>query len=232
MFIEGGYWGISVRLKKVRNLMPPISLHAAQLEAESNKFQAIFEEGESEATWNKFNNALVRMNDITCGSWELPTFAATVKQKWKFGIVACLNSDRTKLVKDCLILLDTIAGFLKERFDESLLLPILKLCGKANKVIVNTASATLIHCINSANGFPALIPHFTDAHKNPSKTFRIAAIDGLVATVECCARSKLEHYYDKIEFGISVFITDSLPQVREFARLLYSAYQEKFSTER
>jgi hypothetical protein len=212
--------------------MPAIALHAAQLEAESNKFQAIFEEGESEETWNKFDNALSRMTDITCGSWELATFAATVKQKWRTGIVACLNSDRTKLVKDCLVLIETIAGFLKERFDESLLLPILKTCAKANKVVVNYASATLIHCIHAANGFPALIPHFTDAHKNHSKTFRIAAIDALVATVECCAKSKLESYVDKVEFAIGVFILDSIPQVREFARLLFSAYQEKFSIER
>lgn len=212
--------------------MPAISLHAAQLEAESNKFHSIFEEGESEETWNKFVNTLSRMSDITIGSWELPNFIVTVKHKWKFGILVCLNSDRTKLVKDCLMLIQTIASVLKERFDETLLLPTLKLCGKANKVIVNSASATLIHCINAANGFPTLIPHFTDAHKNPSKTFRIAAIDCLVATVECCSKSQLESFSEKVEFAISVFIVDSVPQVREFARLLFSAYQVEFNVDR
>lgn len=212
--------------------MPAISLHAAQLDAESNKFHAIFEEGESEETWNKFANALARMSDITCGSWELPNFIATVKHKWKFGINICLNSDRTKLVKDCLALLQTISSFLKDRFDESLLLPTLKLCAKANKVIVNSASATLLHCIHAANGFPSLIPHFTDANKNPSKTYRIAAIDCLVATVECCSKAQLENYSEKLELAIRVFIVDSVPQVREFARLLYSAYQVEFNTDR
>lgn len=209
-----------------------LSLHAAQLDTESNKFHTIFEEGESEETWIKFDNVLSRMIDITSGSWELPNFTTTVKQKWKFGILLCLNSDRTKLVKHCLELIQTISTSLKDKFDESLLIPTLKLCGKANKVIVNCASATLIHCIQAGNGFASLIPHFTDAHKNPSKTFRIAAINCLVTTVECCTKSELENYIDKVEFAIGVFIVDSLPQVRELARLLYSTYQVEFSPER
>ena len=212
--------------------MSPISLHSAQLETESAKFHALFQEPESEKNWNKFDNALLRMTDITLGSWEVVGFVTIVRQSWKFGISACLNSDRTKLVKDCLRLLDTLSSCLKERFDESLLIPMLKLCGKANKVIVNCASSTLTHCIQNANGFPALIPHFIDAHKNHSKTFRIAAIDCLVVTIECSLKVKLEHYVDKLEFGIGVFILDSVPQVRESARLCYSAYQEKFNSDR
>ena len=212
--------------------MAPIKLNANQLDCESNKFQSLFELGESEETWGKFDQAISRMTDITLGSQQLVNFHSTFKTRWKMGIVTCLNSERTKLAKNTLLLVETLASVLKERFDESLLVVVLKLCAKANKIIVNAASSTIISCIQSGDGFASLIPYFVDAHKNASKTFKISAIECLVTTVEYCSKTKLENFTDKIEFAIGAYIVDSVPQVRESARSLFSAYQEDFNTKR
>ena len=145
-----------------------------------------------------------------------------------------LNSERTRLSKAAMTLIETLAKELNAKFEpigEFIMHPLLKLCCKANKVYVSSAQSALSTCIEATQVTAFFIPILSNVHKSPSKTMRIAAADCLLKIVSTHPLLKLEPFLDKIEESIHHNIMDSIPEVRDLSRHLFDVYQERFASE-
>ena len=129
--------------------------------------------------------------------------------------------------------MNTLATELGDKFEllAELLIPtVLKLCSRANKVYVSSAHATLVTCINATQGLSNMISLFSESYKSPSKTLRIAACDCLVKITAINTTTRLESHLDIIEKSIRRNIIDSIPEVRDLARVLFDHYQGHFES--
>nr|KAJ3416971.1 hypothetical protein HK105_001126 [Polyrhizophydium stewartii] len=191
---------------------------------------ALFEQRETEENWTKFDEALMRLTAITRGSAHLPGFVSVIKTRLKSAIVSCLSTERTRLARTAMTLVEELGRTLRERFDplaDVLLPPVLKLTTRANKVFVASASLTIKTCISSC-GLSSFAPALAEGLKNPSKTMRIASMECLSLLIECNPAERLVNYMDAIETTLRDGIVDSFSEVRDIARSMFEIYRPKF----
>ena len=191
---------------------------------------ALFEQKETEENWTKLDDGLSKLAAITRGSAHLPSFVGAVKIHFKMPIVNCLMSERTRLARTAIILVEELARHLRERFESlsDFLLPaVLRLTMRANKVYVTSSSAALKTCIE-CSGVPSFALALGDALKNPSKTMRIAAMDAMKCLMVSNGPERLVPYIEVIEASIRDGVVDSLNEVRSLTRAAFEVYGEKF----
>eukprot|EP00842_Homolaphlyctis_polyrhiza_P000762 jgi/Hompol1/1687/HPOL_001419-RA len=191
---------------------------------------ALFEQRETEENWTKMEDALLRLTAIVRGSAQLPGFATTIKTRMKTAIVNSLCTDRTRLARTAMTLVEELAKNLRERFEtlSSTILPsVILLTARANKVFVASASMALKTCIECA-GLPTLAPSLAEATKNPSKTMRIAAMESLKLLLDVNSPQRLGNQVEIIETVVRDGVVDSTNEVRDLARSMFDVYRAKF----
>ncbi|KAL5036972.1 hypothetical protein BDEG_24901 [Batrachochytrium dendrobatidis JEL423] len=204
--------------------------NAAALEYEVKQMAALFEQRESEENWTKFEEALLKLTAITRGSHQLSGFTAIIKTRLKTALINCLSTERTRLARTAMLLVEALGSFLKERFDalsDPLMSAVLKLTARANRVYVSTASSTLKSCIESS-GAVTFIPTLADALKNASKTMRIAAMECICAVIRVNSVDALSNYIVVLENVLRESVVDSTNEVRSLSRDMFDTYRNRF----
>ncbi|KAI8896145.1 clasp N terminal-domain-containing protein [Globomyces pollinis-pini] len=189
----------------------------------------LFEQKETEQTWMKFEESLLKTTAIIKNSHSVPGFMNSLKPL-KASIIQALNSERTRLARTALELITTLAEQIPDQFDtwaDALLPAVLKLTTRANKVYVASAQATLKKCIQLA-GVISLAPILVESLKSPSKTLRHSAMECMVLLVETNDTAKLRHSTTFIESAITTGVVDPTPEVRNGSKQLFEYYKSSF----
>ncbi|KAJ3284205.1 hypothetical protein HK104_010060 [Borealophlyctis nickersoniae] len=215
------------------NQYDTIRLDAAhELEAEVNAFNMIFVQKETEDNWQKMEKALMRFTAITRGSSHLPGFVGAVKVRMNKPICSALNSDRTRLSRTAMLLVEALADALGDRFEAlaDVFCPVvLRLAARANSVSMKSANSTLKSCI-AASGIPSFSFALLDTLKNArqNKVLRLTAMECLVEIVNRNEPDRLQNCIDALEVAIREGVTDQESGVREQAKTMFQAYCVSF----
>ncbi|KAJ3135597.1 hypothetical protein HK100_002479 [Physocladia obscura] len=209
----------------------PIRLDSNGVEAETNVLLAVFAQKESEDTWVQMDDGLTRYMAVIKGSCQQPNFILVVK-KLKQPIILALSTERTRLSRTAMLFCEVLGQSLEEKFESlaDFILPaLLRLCTRANKIIVTCAVNALKVIIDSA-GVPSLVTLLMDGicAPSPSKTLRIAAAECLNRLMGVNSVAKLEKYVEAIEACIKNGTVDSTPEVRGLIKSLFELYKEMF----
>ncbi|KAI9102614.1 clasp N terminal-domain-containing protein [Phlyctochytrium arcticum] len=188
------------------------------------------DERETEENWTARENALLRFGAVTRGSSSLPSFVPLCKAKLKGVFHAALVTERTRLARTTMLVIQDMAGVLGDRFEPlvDMTLPhVLKLATRANKVFVQTAKQTMLKCIEEA-GVPSIIPLLVEGHRNPSKTLREVSAECLVCLLEDLPAARLQPFAEAVETAVSVAAVDPLSNVRDFAKRGFESYKRVY----
>ncbi|KAJ1548783.1 hypothetical protein HK405_015149, partial [Cladochytrium tenue] len=190
------------------------------LDSEVAHIASVFELKESEDTWLQLDEALARLNAIVRGSHHLPGVVPAVK-RLKLAILVALSTERTRLARTGMALVETMAAALGDRFEplvDITVPPLLRLCSRANKVFVSCANATLKAVVEAA-GVPSIIPLLHESLQSNSKSLRASAADCLVAVLEANNPSRIEAFADAVEAAIKLTVVDAAPESQKGAHL-------------
>ncbi|KAH6587444.1 hypothetical protein BASA50_011386 [Batrachochytrium salamandrivorans] len=202
----------------------------AALEYEIKQMAILFEQRETEDNWTKFEDALLRLTAIARGSHSLPGFATLIKARLKTALIGCLSTERTRLARTAMMMVEVFGALLKERFEvlaDTLMPAVLKLTARANRVYISSASATLKSCIESC-GLVSFIPVLAEALKNASKTMRIAAMECICSIIAVNSIETLTHSIVSLELVLREGIVDSTNEVRNLSRSMFETYRNRF----
>ncbi|KAJ3103480.1 hypothetical protein HDU97_010063 [Phlyctochytrium planicorne] len=203
----------------------------ARVEAEIRALTSIYEQRETEENWNQFDDALGKLKQVVRTHGHNTWFTPSCVRRMKGAIAVSLASDRTKLARTGLTLVDTLAEELRERLESCLdvvVTPVMKLCGKANKVYVSCASATMKGLVEHLQ-LPSVLPYLQEYTNSQTKTSRIAAAEVFVKSLEVSPSLRLHSYAELIEASIRAYAVDPTPEVRGFARQAFETYKDVFS---
>jgi hypothetical protein len=140
-------------------------------------------------------------------------------------------SERSKLSGTGCEVVEELAINLKGDFDklsDQLVPPLLKLCARTNKVMVQRASKTLNQIIVSCAHLK-FVHKFADAMANQSKSLRVIVAGALKLLLENThAHTITMELVAEIEKVIRLGLTDAEPAARERSRASYHLYCEYF----
>ncbi|KAJ1552781.1 hypothetical protein HK405_010039, partial [Cladochytrium tenue] len=199
------------------------------LDSEVAHIATVFEVKESEDTWLQLDEALARLNAIVRGSHHLPGVVPAVK-RLKLAILVALSTERTRLARTGMALVEMMAAALGDRFEplvDITVPPLLRLCSRANKVFVSCANATLKAVVEAA-GVPSIIPLLHESLQSNSKSLRASAADCLVAVLEANNPSRIEAFADAVEAAIKLAVVDAAPEVRTLGRSAFELFKDRF----
>ncbi|CAJ0627903.1 2659_t:CDS:2 [Entrophospora sp. SA101] len=177
---------------------------ALRFESVVNKTLVLFEEKESEHNWEKFDNALSQLIEITSKgvSHYERSYIAGIKSL-RYPIQNSVLTTRSKLSSTAIELVEEIAKALGPRFisiSEIFVPSILKLFNRTNKVFIKRANkclGTIIRETKSSN----LMPTFKEAMRSQNKQMR-ACVAGMVLTMLEDNVNGLNIYIDALELII------------------------------
>ncbi|KAJ1541650.1 hypothetical protein HK405_010510, partial [Cladochytrium tenue] len=201
----------------------------ARLDGEVRHVLAVFEQRETEDTWMQMDEALARLAAVARGSAQLPAFVTSL-HRLKLVVPQALSTERTKLARTAMTLVEVCALSLGDRFEPlaNFTVPaLLRLCTRANKVFVKCASATLRKIFEHA-GIPSCVPLLVEALQSNSKSLRVSAADCLKVTLETNSPAKLDVYGDAVVTALRLAIVDAVPEVKTLARTSFELFQAKF----
>lgn len=142
-------------------------------------------------------------------------------------------SERSKLCGTGCEVVEELASGLGaefEKLNDIFLNPLLKLCTRTNRVMVQRATKTLHQIIKSTNPIK-IIPRFVDAAtSSQSKSLRVIVAAALKMILETChVHSVTMEIVEDIEKIIRAGLTDAESAVRESSRASYHLYCEMFA---
>ncbi|KAJ3026343.1 UNVERIFIED_CONTAM: hypothetical protein HDU68_005788, partial [Siphonaria sp. JEL0065] len=201
------------------------------VESEVQAVLSVFEQKESEDTWIQMDDAIAKFGAVVKGSAHLPGFVQSVR-KLKQPILMALNTERTRLSRTSMLLCEILGLSLEERFEglSDFILPALvRLCTRANKVIVTSANNTLKVIIDHA-GVPSLIILLSEniCLPSPSKSLRISSAECVNRILGANPVGRLEKYVEALETAIKSGTVDSAPEVRGLIKTTFESYKELF----
>ncbi|KAJ3331273.1 hypothetical protein HDU76_003608 [Blyttiomyces sp. JEL0837] len=205
-----------------------LDLHG--VETELAHLTASFEQKETEETWTAMDDALNRFIAVVKGSATVPGFVQAAR-KLKQPVLISLASERTRLARTGMLLVEVLARSLGDKFEtlsDFTLSALLKLCTRANKVFVTCAANTLKIIIENA-GVPSIMPLLHESLHSPSKSLRICAAEMLNLVLEANSPHRLENYVEQVENAIKSGCVDPTPEVRSFAKKTFELYKDIFS---
>ena len=105
-----------------------------------------------------------------------------------------MNSERTRLSGAAIDLLVSVATGLGREFEQLLTLfmpPLLALCGRTNKVVINRTRTCIITIIESTQ-LASVLTYFLQNIKDKSTSLRLVAAEGTLACLNSCNPPDLE----------------------------------------
>ncbi|KAJ2721456.1 hypothetical protein GGI07_003969 [Coemansia sp. Benny D115] len=205
---------------------------ASEFEAKFRELVKKLDVVEHEETWQQIDDALKGLISLVkAGVTKFDTFVPTIKQADKY-ITSAVLSERTRLSGTALQLVEEMARSMETRFtaiSELLFPPVMKTCGRANKVFVTRGIKCLTQVITYAH-VPEQTPRICDAVSNDvNKTVRSSAAKLLMSIISCCTVPELNPHLAVVEKAIASGVVDANPDARTTARQSYEIYIKRFS---
>ncbi|KAI9140556.1 clasp N terminal-domain-containing protein [Paraphysoderma sedebokerense] len=203
---------------------------AADLDKEFKSLCVLFQDKESEHTWELFDTALRRLGGLLRGGANnFDAFLPGIKAL-KQPICNSMLTERTRLSGTACELVDELAKVLGPDFEslsEAFIPTLLKICVRTNKVFITRASNALKSIIRNCNPYKH-IPKFCECMKNSSKSLRAVVIELIHLILDTIDSDILEDYVDVIEVALKDGLSDSSPVVRDWSKKIYELYRNDF----
>ncbi|KAF8173435.1 hypothetical protein BJ912DRAFT_1024868 [Pholiota molesta] len=143
-----------------------------------------------------------------------------------------MNSERTRLCLIPLELLSTLASVMGGEFEQLLPLfmqPLLTICARTNKVIINRARACIFSIIEYTQS-AVLLTYFLQNIKDKSATLKVVAVEGTLACLNSCNPPDIEKEPRALEIEaiIRASARDANADVRKISRKMFESYRILF----
>jgi hypothetical protein len=143
-----------------------------------------------------------------------------------------MNSERTRLCGAAIDLLASAAAGLGREFEQLLTLfmpPLLALCGRTNKVVINRARICITTIIESTQ-LASVLPYFLQNIKDKSASLRLIVAEGTLACLNSCNPPDLERESRArdVESIIRGTARDANADVRKLSRKIFECYKILF----
>ena len=186
---------------------------------------------ETEDSWERITKAIFSFIG-TCeqGGYEAaPVEITNALRNFSRAIVGAMNSERTRLSGAAIDLLVSVATGLGREFEQLLTLfmpPLLALCGRTNKVVINRARKCIITIIESTQ-LASVLSYFLQNIKDKSASLRLIAAEGTLACLNSCNPPDLEKESRArdIEAIIRTTARDANAEVRKLSRKIFECYK-------
>ncbi|KAF9485829.1 hypothetical protein BDN70DRAFT_870719 [Pholiota conissans] len=209
-------------------------LSAADVKYEIDSLRAHLFLEEKEDTWEKIGKSITSLIKI-CenGGYDAnPTELVTALRSSHRPIISAMSSERTRLCLIPLDLLSTVASVMGGEFEQLLPLfmqPLLTLCARTNKVIVNRARACVFSVVEYTQS-ATLLSYFLQNVKDKSNTLKLVVVEGTLACLNSCNPPDIEKEPRvlEIEAIIRASARDASADVRKIGRKMFESYQILF----
>ncbi|KXS20140.1 hypothetical protein M427DRAFT_403077 [Gonapodya prolifera JEL478] len=205
-----------------------------KIEADVRSVFAAFAQKETEETWNGMDESLGKLKTtlkaVALQDGYKSENILAVAKKLQSHIVGALLSERSRLSRTALELVESLSSVLGRDFDlisDGFVSSIITLTGRSNKVFVSSATSCLKSVIQNSQ-VSRVIPNFVEALKSKSKSMRASAADAILECLDSTLPMDLADHHQLIETAIKTAIEDSNPLVREGARSMYNRYYKVF----
>ena len=186
---------------------------------------------ETEDSWERITKAMLSFAG-TCeqGGYEAaPAEIISALRNFSRPIINAMNSERTRLSGAAIDLLVSVATGLGREFEQLLTLfmpPLLVLCGRTNKVLINRTRTCIINIIESTQ-LASVLSYFLQNIKDKSTSLRLIAAEGTLACLNSCNPPDLERESRArdIEAIIRSTARDANADVRKLSRKIFECYK-------
>ncbi|KAF9500377.1 hypothetical protein BDN71DRAFT_1585905 [Pleurotus eryngii] len=185
---------------------------------------------ETEETWDKIAKAIDSLAKLfEDGNYEDPSEGQAVMRMYSRPIINAMNSERGRLSGPAINLVGVAASILGTDFETILstyLPPLLVLCGRTNKVVLNRAR-TCIRSIIENTQLPGILPILMHDAQDKSVTLRLVVAESILACLSILNPPDLEREVraKEIESSIRFAANDASADVRKVGKQLFAAYQ-------
>ncbi|KAL5485491.1 hypothetical protein ACEPAI_8133 [Sanghuangporus weigelae] len=205
----------------------------ALLEYELSEVRAGLEIMETEDSWDKILNALLRLNAIVIGSAaDYPSQLIAACKGFVRPLINSLTSERSRLSGAATDVLTSLVTHLQRTFEA--LIPhfvptLLTLAARSNKIFIARAKACLLAIVENCQS-PAILPLLRHAISDKSVALRLTVVDLVVACLNCFNPPDLEAPYraEDIEVVIRATARDPNADIRKSSRKAFEAYKILF----
>ncbi|KAL5476492.1 hypothetical protein ACEPAI_3349 [Sanghuangporus weigelae] len=205
----------------------------ALLEYELSEVRAGLEIIETEDSWDKILNALLRLNAIVIGSAaDYPSQLIAACKGFVRPLINSLTSERSRLSGAATDVLTSLVTHLQRTFEA--LIPhfvptLLTLAARSNKIFIARAKACLLAIVESCQS-PAILPLLRHAISDKSVALRLTVVDLVVACLNCFNPPDLEapNRAEGIEVVIRATARDPNADIRKSSRKAFEAYKILF----
>lgn len=208
-----------------------MSLSAADVKYELENLRPNLFLDETEDTWEKIGKSITSLIKL-CenGGYDAnPTELVAALRAAHRPIISAMNSERTRLSLIPLEFFSTLAPVMGGEFEQLLPLfmqPLLTLCTRTNKVVLNRSRACIFSIIESSQS-ASLLTYFLQNIKDKSNTLKTVASEGTLACLNSCNPPDLEREPRAIEIEAIIRATarDAHADVRKVSRKLFESYK-------
>ena len=208
-----------------------MSLSAADVKYELESLRPNLFLDETEDTWEKIGKSITSFIKL-CerGGYDAnPSEFVTVLRASNRPIVSAMNSERTRLSLNALEFIGALASAMGGELEQLLPLfmqPLLALCTRTNKVVLNRSRACIFAIIESSQS-ASLLTYFLQNIKDKSNTLKVVASEGTLACLNSCNPPDLEKESRAIEIEAIIRCTarDAHADVRKVSRKLFESYK-------
>ncbi|KAF8967036.1 clasp N terminal-domain-containing protein [Flammula alnicola] len=209
----------------------PKELSAADVKHEIDDLRPNLFLEETEDSWEKIAKAITSLIKI-CenGGYDVnPSEMVTALRASHRPIISAMNSERTRLCLIPLELLRALATAMGGEFEQLLpvfMPPLLALCGRTNKVVINGARKSIFTIIESTQ-LASVLPYFLQNIKDKSASLKLVIAEGTLACLNSCNPPDLEKESRaaEIEAIIRATARDANADVRKVSRKIFESYK-------
>ena len=186
---------------------------------------------ETEDSWEKIGKAISKIKEICdSGGYDASPseIVASIRSAHR-PIISAMNSERTRLSVIPLELFTSLASVMGTEFEQLFPLfmqPLLMLCTRTNKVVLNRARTCIFSIVEGCQS-AALLTYFLQNIKDKSNTLKVVASEGTLACLNSCNPPDLEKESRALEIEAIIRATarDANADVRKISRKLFESYQ-------
>jgi len=140
-----------------------------------------------------------------------------------------MNSERTRLCLIPLELLGTVSTAMGGEFEQLLPMfmpPLLALCGRTSKIVINRARASIFTIVENTQ-LASLLSYFLQNVKDKSASLKLVVADGTLACLNSCNPPDIEKDARAVEVEAIIRATahDANADVRKVGRKIFESYK-------
>lgn len=186
---------------------------------------------ETEDTWEKIAKSITSLIKIyEKGGYEAaPSELVSALRTSHRPIISAMNSERTRLCLIPLELLSTVAAAMGGEFEQLLPMfmpPLLALCGRTSKIVINRARASIFTIVENTQR-ASILSYLLQNVKDKSASLKLVVADSTLACLNSCNPPDIEKDARALEVEAIIRATahDANADVRKVGRKIFESYK-------